>query len=153
MPVTPDTPCVHRAFLEAHETSCILCIVANGSNHFTFSLSLPDLHSLIRCELPHPDSQVLHMVDFGVDSCYCWQSYVFPQCSLQFNSFAFRQFLFTLWIDSWLQSSRVKTTSCKCYQTHKIWENLPHEILCCTVCMYQLIPVTFNGTLLKLIWK
>jgi len=26
---------------------------------------------------------------------------------------------------------------------------LSHEILCCTVCMYQLIPVTFNGTLLK----
>lgn len=69
-------------------------IVANGWYLSMFSRSLSNLHPLFWCEfwVFPPVSWILHTVDFGVGSCYCWRSSVFAQCSSQFV------FLSILWV-------------------------------------------------------
>ena len=70
-------------------------VVANGSNHSTFSLSLSDLHSLIRCDLPPLTVKFCIQLTLALAAAIADEVMSFHNAPCSSHSFVFRQFLFT----------------------------------------------------------
>jgi len=62
----------------------ILCrMVVSGWHHFMLSCLLSNLQLLFRWDFQVSSaSQLLHMVNLSVGSCYCWQRYILTKHSL-----------------------------------------------------------------------